>query len=410
MTSSRGRLVLRWLLPLAARAPYTLIGALMLVRFADEWFTFFPAGALVPIRDELDLSYAQAGVIVTSLAAGGIVGHGFTLAADFVDRRVLAGLGALAYGLCMIAFALADSFYVLTIAGLVWGASSDAFIHGCEVALVDIAEDDLAPALARVNAFGAIGDLLGPLTLAAAFALGVSWRAVFAAGGALMVLYAGWIATQPLPKPHPSPHASTPLASVLSLLRDRRILVLAVVDGLFGLLDEPFLAFTIAYLERVRGLSAAAATLVAGVSVAGGIAGYLSVELFTRRFGTRALLLSTGCVVGLAVGSIIAAPVPVVQAGAGFIFGFSGAVFYSVLQAHILGLRPGQAGATSAVVATIGLLGIGYPLLVGAVADARGLTAGLLVYAAVPMVMLALLLLYPSATRHPGDTLALSRE
>jgi predicted MFS family arabinose efflux permease len=394
--------VLRWLLPLALRAPYALIGALMLVRFADEWFTFFPAGALVPISDQLDLSYAQAGVIVTSLAAGGIIGHGFTLAADFVDRRILAGLGALVYGLCMIAFALADSFYVLAAAGFIWGAASDAFIHGCEVALVDIAEDDLAPALARVNAYGAVGDLLGPITLAAAFALGISWRAVFAGGGALMVLYAAWIASQPLPGPHPVPHAATPLASVLSLLRDRRVLVLALVDGLFGLLDEPFLAFTIAYLERVRGLSASAATIVAGVSVAGGIVGYLSVELFTRRFGTRSLLLSASLVVGVAVGGIIAAPVPAMQAGAGFAFGFFGAVFYSVLQAHILGLRPGQAGATSAVVATIGLLGIGYPLLVGAVADARGLTAGLLVYAAVPAAMLALLLLSPSTTR-PAD-------
>ena len=173
----------RVLLPFATRAPFSLLAALMLVRFADEWFTFFPAGTLESIRSDLGLSYAQTGVILASLGSGGLIGHGFSVAADYVDRRKLASAGAMVYGLCLIAFALGHSFFVLVAAGLIWGAASDAFVAGCEVTLVQLYPDRIASVLARANAYGAIGDLLGPLTLAGAAAIGLGWRGVFALSG-----------------------------------------------------------------------------------------------------------------------------------------------------------------------------------------------------------------------------------
>jgi len=382
----------KWLIPLAARAPYSLLAALMLVRFADEWVTFFPAGSIAPIRADLHLTYVQAGVVLTALPAGGILGHGFGVAADFVSRRALAVFGAAMYAVCMAAFALADSFVVLVVASFVWGAASDAFVHGCEVALVDLYRDQLAPTLARVNAFGAVGDLLGPLMLAGAAAAGVSWRWVFAFGAATMALYALWLLAQRFPPPAP-PEAeeSTPWYTVLAVLRDRRVILLAVVGGLFSVLDEPFWGFVIAYLEDVRHLSGGLATLAAAVGVTGGLAGYLSVGAATRRWSERTALLGATVAVSLAVAGLVYLPLLPARAAAGFAFGYTGAVFYSVLQAALLGLRPGQAGTTGAVASTIGLFGIAFPPLVGAVADRAGLGAGLSVYAAVPAVMLVLL-------------------
>ena len=43
--------------------------------------------------------------------------------------------------------------------------ASDGFTHATQVALVDLSGDDLAPTLARVNALGSVGDLLGPAML-----------------------------------------------------------------------------------------------------------------------------------------------------------------------------------------------------------------------------------------------------
>ena len=62
--------------------------ALLLVDFMDEWVSFFPAGSLDDIRNDLDLSYAQAGIILACFSLGGLLGTPLGgLAADFVDRR-----------------------------------------------------------------------------------------------------------------------------------------------------------------------------------------------------------------------------------------------------------------------------------------------------------------------------------
>ncbi|MGE0544715.1 MAG: sugar MFS transporter [Dehalococcoidia bacterium] len=391
---------MKWLFPLAVRAPLSLVAALMLVRLADEWFTFFPAGAIAPIQDDLGLTYVQAGVVLTALPAGGILEHGFAVAADYVDRRVLAAGGAFVQAFCLAGFAIADSFLLLVVVSFLWGMSTDAFVSGCEVALVDLYHDQLAPALARVNAFGAVGDLLGPLTLAAAAALGAGWRSVFLAAAVLMALYALWLVFQRFPPPRPpASEDHTPVRGVLSVLRDPRIVLLALVSALFGVLDEPFWGFTIVYLEQVRETPAGVATLLVAVGVSGGLAGFLAVDRVSRALAPRTALLVFAAGVGLAVATLIIARFVVIQAVSAFAFGFTGAVFYSVLQAVILGMRPGQAGTTSAVVSTIGLLGIAFPPLVGAVSDATGLTTGLMLYVLVPVLMLLLLAAGAPATR-----------
>lgn len=206
-----------------------------------------------------------------------------------------------------------------------------------------------------------------------------------------MLLYAGWTAFQHFPRPRPSAGGKTPIASILAVARDRRILLLGLVGGLFGLLDEPFLGFTIAYLEHVRNLPSTLATAIITVAVVAGIVGFLAVSVFTARFTPRTLLIAFATLLAVAVALLVAAPSVLVQILAALGFGFSGAVFWSVLQATYLSLRPGEAGTSQAVVSTIGLLGIGFPALVGAVSDTFGLTAGLGLYGAVPLVILLLL-------------------
>jgi hypothetical protein len=95
-------------------------------------------------------------------------------------------------------------------------------------------------------------------------------------------------------------------------------------------------------------------------------------------------------VLACALPAAVFAPWLPLQMAAGLAFGTAGAVFYTTLGAISLGLRPGQAGATSAVVSTVGMLGMGFPAVVGAVADAQGLTAGVGLYLAIPVLVLAL--------------------
>jgi fucose permease len=127
------------------------------------------------------------------------------------------------------------------------------------------------------------------------------------------------------------------------------------------------------------------------VAIVAEVIGFLAVPTFAR-FAQRAVLLALGAVVAVAVALLVAAPLVPALAAAAVAFGFAGAVFYTILQDALFALHPGQAGTTGAVTGTIGLVGLAYPVLVGAVADAHGLTAGLALYAAVPVVMLVLVL------------------
>ena len=90
-------------------------------------------------------------------------------------------------------------------------------------------------------------------------------------------------------------------------------------------------------------------------------------------------------------------------------FGFAGAVFYSALVASLLSDQPDQAGTIHAVVSMIGLFGVAFPTLVGAVADSFGLTAGLGVYAIIGPLILALLLVVDPPPRSPPANLRLTR-
>ncbi len=360
--------------------------------FADEWFSFLPAGVIEALREDVGLSYAQAGLVLAALSLGGTVGIVFQVAADYVSRRWLAALGALAYGGAMIAFGLADTFLMLFAAAFVWGAASDAFVHGCEVALVDLAGDDLPRVLGRVNAWSAVGDLLAPLTLAVAAALGYGWRGLFLAGGGLMLAYGLWLASQRFRPPHRREGEVRPALDLLALITDGRVLLLAVIMGLFGLLDEPLLAFLIAYLDQIAGYGAGLAVILSTGALVGGLFGHgLAGRLIPPEAPGR-VLTPAAIAVALSLPVMAFGPQAWLIVAGGLIFGFSGAVLYTALQSLVLTLRPGQAGSTAAAVSAIGLAGAAFPALVGWVSDAWGLAAGLGLYAAVPALLLVLIL------------------
>ena len=383
------------------RAPRALLSALLLVRLADEWFSFLPAGIVEPLHAELGLSYAQAGTLLVVLPAGGLIGTPLAVAADHVSRRMLASAGAIVYGLCLLAFATSSSFPTLVAAAFVMGAASDALVHGCEVALVDLAGDALAPALARVNLLGLVGDVLGPLLLSAVAAAGLGWRAAFMIGAALMLAYGGWLASQPLPPPRPSHERPRPFEGVREVLRDRWVLRLAFVATVFSIFDEPFLGFSIAYLERVRGQPHSLATAIVATVVAGGIAGSALVARRGGRSLERTLFLGSLAILA-SIAGIIAAPAVPMQVLAALVFGAAGAIVWVALQGALLGARPGLAGTTTAVWSTIELLGIGFPLLVGMVADAHGLRAALWLYAVAACLFVALVATISGERRDPG--------
>jgi MFS family permease len=362
----------------ARRAPVSALGAVLLVRLADESAVFVPFGTLESFRADLGLTYAQAGGVLAAIAPGGLAGGVFAAAADRHSRRVIAAGGAFGFALAMAIFAVGGSFAALLLGGFLMGAASTGMVDAAEVALVDIAGDDLRRWLARSNLLATVGGLLGPALVAGAVLLGLSWRAAFGVGAVLMALYALALGGAPLPAPTARPAGQDDDGAgrpgLRAVLRDPAVWVLGLIGLLMVPFDEPLVGFTIALLEQERGASAATATVVAFVGISGGV---LAFTVLARKFeGVPDHRLLLWSVVTMTAGAVTIAVVPVlaVVAVAGLVTGIGLNLAWLAVQHRSLLLRPGQVGTTKAVLGAIESTGLWLPIGFGAVADGAGLT------------------------------------
>lgn len=353
------------------------VGAVLLARLADESAIFLPFGALESFRADLGLTYAQGGTVLAAIAPGALVGGVFPAAADRYSRRVISAGGAFGFALALAIFALGGSFAVLAGGAFLMGMASTAMVDAAEVALVDLAGDDLRRYLARSNLLATVGDLVGPALLAGALVLGLSWRTAFGVGAVLMTLYACALSAAPLPPPTRAGAGADDgerRPGLIAVLRDPAVWVVGLIGLLMVPFDEPLVGFTVALLEQDRGAAPAVATAVAFVGIFGGV---LAFTVLARRFeGVDDHRLLLASVTAMAAGAVAIAVVPVlaVTAGAGLVTAIGLSLAWLAVQHRSLRLRPGQVGTTNAVLGAISSAGAFLPMAIGALADRAGLT------------------------------------
>lgn len=369
--------------------------ALLAVRLLDESTSFVLPGTFESLRGDLDLTYSQASSAFLAIAVGAVAGGVTTVAADYRSRRVIAGGGAFVSAAALLVIGAADSYELFLAGAFLVGAASTAMVDTCDLALADIAGDDLQRHLTLQNLWGSVGDLLGPAIVVTVAALGLSWRVSYLVGAALVLAYGAWLASLPFPPPHPHQDGHRVGSAVVSVLRDPGVWLVGLAVMLLGPLDEPLLAFLIAHLQQARGLTETGATLVAALSIVGAFAGYA-----TLRRWTSALPLDAG-LLALATTLLVAAPGAVPASAASLLVGVFLVRVWVDLQARVLTVRPGQAGTVKALVALVETAGWGLPLLAGAVADRTNVTAGLATYAAVAWALAGLTVLGRKSRRRP---------
>jgi predicted MFS family arabinose efflux permease len=389
------------------------LAAVLLARLADESAIFLPFGALESFRDDLGLNYAQAGMVLAAIAPGALVGGVFSAASDHFSRRVISAGGAFGFAVALAMFAAGGSFAVLVAGGFLMGMASTAMVDAAEVALVDIAGDDLKRYLARSNLLATFGDLLGPALLVGAVYAGLSWRAAFAVGAGLMTLYALMLAGAPLPPPAQRDDAGDEedagfrRAGVRDVLRDPAVWLMGLIGLLMLPFDEPLVGFTIALLEEERGASTGVASMVAFVGIIGGV---LSFTVLAKRFeDTDDHHLLIGSVCAMTAGAVVIAVVPVlaVVAVAGLVAAIGLSLAWLAMQHRAIMLRPGQVGTTNAVLGAIESTGSWLPIGIGLVADRAGLSSALGSFAIIGGAML-LLSCWSAARSRKGSALTSS--
>ncbi|TDV50740.1 MFS transporter [Actinophytocola oryzae] len=362
------------------------MASLLLVRFFDETVAYLPYASVESIRTDVHLTYAQAGFLLFLYPAVGLLTTPFGVLVDRANRRLLAALGGTGYGVGLCLFAMAGDFWTLLVAVCVMGTLGDLLVQAAEVSLVEVAGDNAEPALARANLLGAVGDLAGPLLLAAALWSGLGWRAAFWAAGVAMVAYGVLLATRPLPHPSPPDEEKSALNALLEVAKDRRVLVAGLLVAVIVAFDDTFIGFAMAFLTTGHDLSPVVVTVATGAGMAGGVA---AAAWASRTGGRRVSLRTCALVLAAGVFLLVVFPGAVTAAVAMALVGAAVNLAWIILQARYMTLRPGQVGTTSAVAEAVAQLGVTAPLITGLLAGKAGLPAAMWLYAALAMVFVA---------------------
>jgi MFS family permease len=363
-----------------ALLPGSVIGAALVVRLFDEWWSYLPAGIVDDLHRDLGVSYASAGWLLSLLTLGALAGSPLALLADHIDRRLCAVSGAVLLAACLATYALGAPFWGLAIATSVMGIASDLLVESIEASLSELPEERLDRILGRQHALSSVGDLLGPALLALGGSTALGWRGAFAITAVAMLAYAGYLASVTFPPPSDAASGMREMiVEAFVVARRRDVLRLAVLEMLISPLDEPLLAFVVAR-AAAGGRSEGIAQVLAVAVMVGGVGGSLVVARIgvspcVRHVGPVVLLIGT--VVSVAAPSIVAGIAGMLAVGAGL------AIVWAEIHLRALTLVPGRAATVATVVGTIASAAAFVPVLSGVLADRGGLTAGLTIYVAV---------------------------
>jgi MFS family permease len=368
---------------------------------------FFTNGALFAnllprypqVKDDLALGNAAYGLAVAAFPTGallaglaaGVLVRRFGSAAVAVVGTVLTGLGVLGAGLAPVAAAFAAAL----------------FLAGCADAVTDVAQNAHGLRVQRrygrsiINSFHAvwsIGAVTGGAMAAAAIAmrvplglhLGVS-AALFA--GVALVAHR-FCLPGPEVEPAPAAPAASPRASARRVGGARTGLVLGalVLVAMAGtVVEDAGNSWATLYLHGSLGAPAAVAAWGFIAMVGAQFAGRLAGDRMVDRFGRRAVARAGGLVAAGGMGLALAYPtVPGTVAG----FAAAGVGLATVVPAamhqadELPGLKPGTGLTVVSWLMRLGFLLS--PPVVGAVADATSLRAGLLVVPLAGLLVVAL--------------------
>jgi FSR family fosmidomycin resistance protein-like MFS transporter len=243
-----------------------------------------------------------------------------------------------------------------------------------------------------------VGNVLGPLVVAAAFSLGLTWRIVFfGLGGLALVLILGVLA-RPFPKPgvaagqkdDPEEAAVRPgvlLANLKLALRQPQILRWLALLEFSDLMGDIFTGYAPLYFTDAVGVTPVQASLILTLLLGLGLASDLAlIPLLERVSGRKMVRLSAGLTLLVYPAFLLAPWLPVKLALLALI-PFTTMGWYQVLQGETFAAVPGRSGTVMALTSIAGLVTGFLAWVIGAFANAFGLPAAMWLLLLGPVVV-----------------------
>ncbi|MGQ0603819.1 MAG: MFS transporter, partial [Anaerolineales bacterium] len=182
---------------------------LLVIEFLDEFVFGLEQAAWPLIRDELQLSYTQIGLLFSLPGlVGSVIEPLLGVLADTRWRRALVLGGGVGFALACLATGLAPNFIVLLLAFMLFNPSSGAFVTLSQATLMDTDPQRHEQLMARWTFAGSAGVVAGPLLLGVAVWAGYGWREGFIILAALAVGLTALTSRFRFPSAEAAPHDS----------------------------------------------------------------------------------------------------------------------------------------------------------------------------------------------------------
>jgi FSR family fosmidomycin resistance protein-like MFS transporter len=387
----------------------------LLIEFFDE-LNYGIAGAALPsIRHDLDLTYAQVGLLLgLPHLLGSFIEPVLMLLGDTPLRKRLVVGGGLAVILSLLMIASSQSFPALLAAVVLSFPASGAFVTLSQATLMDLNPRREPHMMARWTLFGSIGNLIGPLILAAGFSLLLGWRWAFLtlAGLALLLTIQIWLRPFPARTPDsviPVAHLGTSLqtmtrnllANLGTALTNRDLLRWTGLLLISDLLLDIFTSYLPLYFTDVAGATPAQASLLLSLGMAAGLASDIMLIPLLERVPGRTIVRTSALAVAILYPVWLLVPGLWAKLFLVLVIKFITLGWYSVLQGEAYASAPGRSGTVMAINSLAGIPGAFFPWVIGWSAERLGLASAMWILLLGP-VCLVLFVPRPQKTSKPN--------
>ena len=154
----------------------------LLIEFVDELVFGVGEVALPLMRDDINLSYTQIGLLLSLPGMiGALIEPFIGVLGDVWKRRLLIITGGILFTLSLFMTSTSYSFLFLLFSFMLFFPSSGAFVSLSQANLMDADTARHEQNMARWTFAGSLGVLTGPLLLGLFVYFGLGWRGAYAA-------------------------------------------------------------------------------------------------------------------------------------------------------------------------------------------------------------------------------------
>ena len=368
--------------------PLRLIAVLLAIELPDEFVFGVREAAWPVIRADFRLSYVAVGILLTAPSLiGAAVGPAFGLLADAGRRRLLLLSGGTVSASALVLAALARDFLPLLLGFVLLAPASGAFVGLAQAALMDLEPGRHEASMARWVLAGSIGVVLGPLSLAAALALGLGWRTCFVGLALLTALLV--LAARALPSDGGAAGSfHRTLRGALQALKRPNVVRWLALLQLTDLLGDVFLGYLALYLVDVARVGPLEASIgVAVWSIAALVGDAALVWLLAHISGITCLRLTAVLVLAVFPGFLLL-PGTAAKLVLLALLGVLRAGWYAITMGRLYAELPGASGTAVALADLSGLAGRLSPLIIGLLAQRLGLSSAIWLLLLAPLSLL----------------------